>query len=51
MAALLSLIAWLAVCRADEAKDVPLSNAGFEDGWWDAPADPAGKVSGRVAKG
>ncbi|RPH37426.1 MAG: hypothetical protein EHM91_15060, partial [Planctomycetota bacterium] len=51
MPALLSLIAWLAVCQADDAKDVPLSNAGFEDGWWDSPVDPAGKVSGRVAKG
>lgn len=33
----------------DDAKDVVLTNAGFEEGWYDAPADP--KVSGRIAKG
>jgi hypothetical protein len=38
----------LALATAD---DVPLTNPGFEEGWVDAPADPQGRVSGRIARG
>jgi hypothetical protein len=45
-------LAWItAVACPDDAKDVALVNPGFEEGWSDAPADPAGKVAGRMAKG
>lgn len=36
---------------ADDAKDVPLANAGFEEGWNEQPADAGAKVTGRIAKG
>lgn len=43
---MLPLLLALALTTADE---VPLQNPGFEDGFYDAPADP--KVGGRIAKG
>jgi len=33
------------------ADDVPLQNPGFEEGWYEASADPAAKIVGKVAKG
>lgn len=51
MPSLLTLIAALALCQTEDAKNVALSNPGFEEGWWEVSADPADKVSGRVANG
>src|SRR3954462_789397 len=45
------LLACFAAAGPDDPKDVGLVNPGFEEGWWAAPADPSGRVAGRVAKG